>query len=91
MENINVNIEVEEINDDDNRPLYCDHCGKEIKSFTRRLRGIMEEEWSLEGGKAAFVEELEDFEGEEQVDLCCNECGEAFGIDLYNELDSLMF
>ena len=71
--------------------LYCDKCGEKIESFTRRLRGIKEEGWKFKDAQPVFVEEYDDFEGEEQVDLCCHECGEAFGIDLYNKLDSLMF
>lgn len=85
----NTNVNVEEMNN--NEKLCCDKCGKEIKTFTRKLRDVMEEGWSLEDGKAVFVEEYDKFEGEEQVDLCCQECGKPFGLELYNKLDSIMF
>lgn len=38
-----------------------------------------------------YNKEKGEFKGDEQLDLICSECNEPFGIDVYNELDSLMF
>lgn len=73
--------------------LCCDKCGKEIKTFTRKLSGVLEEEWCFEQNESqvpSFVQEG-DFEGDEQLDLICSECNKPFNVDIYTTLDSLMF